>query len=153
MLYTITLVFFCFFLFFMWKFWFWNHSVILCISVFFIFHLQEIFRLCARTKMGSFLYWRRLTIYMYTISTLITPLNIWEGFYYRSNYIEFLLRLLVIWLELLSGLRVFVQYYIIYHQNWNMNIHVDLVRIKSTTYIIYTSPHVCEEIFYMFKYN
>ena len=50
-------------------------------------------------------------------------------------------------------MRIFVQYAIIIYQNWTMYKSVALVPKDSTTHILYKSPHMCEDIVYIFKYH
>ena len=44
-------------------------------------------------------------------------------------------------------MRGFVRYAIIIYQNWTMYKYIALVIKDSTTYILYKSPHICEELY------
>ena len=45
-----------------------------------------------------------------------------------------------------------ITYAIIIDKKWTMCTYVTLVLKDSTTYILYKSPHICEELVYLFKY-
>ena len=68
------------------------------------------------------------------------------------NSIEINLISLGIRVQLLSVIRGFVQYVIIIDQDWTMYTYVHLVLKESTTYIMYKSPHICEDLVCVCKY-
>ena len=69
-----------------------------------------------------------------------------------SNSIKLPLRLMGVLVQLLSVMRRFVQYVIIIDQNWDIFTYVALLLKESTTYILYKSPHFCEDIFCTYSF-
>ena len=78
------------------------------------------------------------------------------------NYLKLPLVLLGILVQLLSVMRVFVNYVIIIHQKLTKfmhvvlvlkeNMHVLLVLKENMTRIPYKFPHFCKDIFYILNY-
>ena len=63
-----------------------------------------------------------------------------------SNSIKIPIILMGVLVQQLSVMRIFVQYVIIIDQNWDIYTYVALLLKESTTYILYKSPHFCEDI-------
>ena len=68
------------------------------------------------------------------------------------NSLKLLLILLGILVQLLSVMRVFVNYVIITHQKWTKFMHVVLVLKENITRILYKLPHFCKDIVYILNY-
>ena len=68
------------------------------------------------------------------------------------NFIKLSLRLMGILVQLLSVMRVFVNYVIIIYWNWIKYTYLYLVLKENTTHILYKSPHFCEELVYVINY-
>ena len=54
--------------------------------------------------------------------------------------------------QLLSEMRVFVQYDIIIDQNRTIYMYVSLVLKDTVSNILYKLPHFCEEVVYVLRY-
>ena len=65
------------------------------------------------------------------------------------NFLKLPLILLGIRVQLLSVVRVFVNYVIIIHQNWTKFMHVVLVLRENMTFILNKFPHFSKDIVYI----
>ena len=68
------------------------------------------------------------------------------------NYLKLSLILLFIRVQLISGMRVFVNCIIKIYQNWTKYIHVDLVLKETVGNILYKSTHFFEEVVCFINY-
>ena len=68
------------------------------------------------------------------------------------NSLKLPIIILGILVQLLSVMRVFVNYVIIIHQNWAKFMHVVLVLKENMTCILYKLPHFCKDVVYILNY-
>ena len=68
------------------------------------------------------------------------------------NPLKLPLILLGIRVQLLSGMRVFVNYVIIINQKWTKYTYIVLVLKENMTSILYKFPDFCKYIVYIIKY-
>ena len=85
--------------------------------------------------MESLLYLHTLTICIYMSTKILSSIKR-RKFDHRINEIKLTLRLMWIRVQPLSGTRGFVQYVIIYHQNWPIYTYVDMLLKETMTHIL-----------------
>ena len=104
--------------------------------------------------MESFLYFHKVTVCMYMGTMIVSNITIWGDVYWTINPHKLHLKLLGIWVNLLSWMRWFVQYDNIYIYFLKTEYtYAALVLNITMTHIIYKFLHFCKGLVYMIKYS